>query len=70
MTDEKRGRLVLFGTFAGYSGMINGLSGLGDRLLALGYSTPLLVRKMFQNHIEFGVNPSLFDFESCERGSA
>jgi alpha-aminoadipic semialdehyde synthase len=47
MTDEKKHRLVLFGTFAGYAGMINCLHGLGDRLLALGYHTSFLVFIMF-----------------------
>ena len=44
MTNEKKQRLVLFGTFAGYAGMINAFNGLGDRLLAMGYHTPFLVR--------------------------
>jgi len=35
-------RLVAFGGFAGQAGMINGLRGLGLRLLSLGYSTPLV----------------------------
>jgi alpha-aminoadipic semialdehyde synthase len=35
-------RLVKFGKFAGYAGMIDMLHGLGDRLLAMGYSTPFL----------------------------
>jgi len=35
-------RLVAFGAFAGYAGAIDFLRGLGERLLALGFSTPLL----------------------------
>jgi len=35
-------RLVGFGSFAGYAGAISFLRGLGERLLALGFSTPLL----------------------------
>jgi len=41
--DPKTGRrLVAFGEFAGMAGMIDFLRGLGERLLALGYSTPFL----------------------------
>ena len=35
-------RLVAFGTFAGKSGVVNGLRGLGLRLLDLGHSSPFL----------------------------
>jgi alpha-aminoadipic semialdehyde synthase len=35
-------RLVAFGKYAGRAGMIDGLQGLGLRLLAEGYSTPFL----------------------------
>lgn len=35
-------RLVAFGAFAGYAGAIDFLRGLGERFLALGFSTPLL----------------------------
>jgi len=35
-------RLIAFGRFAGCAGMVGGLRGLGQRLLSLGYSTPLL----------------------------
>jgi len=42
ITDKDGKRLVRFGKFAGYAGMIDMLHGLGDRLLALGYSTPFL----------------------------
>ncbi|KAL7752187.1 hypothetical protein RI367_002232 [Sorochytrium milnesiophthora] len=40
--DENERRLVLFGTFAGYAGMIDGLHCLGHRMLALGYGSPFL----------------------------
>jgi len=33
-------RLIAFGEFAGKSGMINGLRGIGARLLSLGHSSP------------------------------
>ncbi|PIA15929.1 hypothetical protein COEREDRAFT_81639 [Coemansia reversa NRRL 1564] len=50
MTDPSSGkRLVLFGTHAGYAGMIDGLHGLGQRLLALGYNSPLI--HMGQAHV-------------------
>eukprot|EP00835_Amoeboradix_gromovi_P001912 NODE_98_length_21025_cov_0.475055.p1 type:complete len:744 gc:universal NODE_98_length_21025_cov_0.475055:7752-5521(-) len=39
---EQGKRLVQFGTFAGYAGMINGLQALGKRLLGLGYWTPFM----------------------------
>ncbi|CAI2161774.1 19390_t:CDS:10 [Funneliformis geosporum] len=42
MTNENKKRLVLFGTHAGYAGMIDGLHGLGLRLLGLGYNTPFM----------------------------
>ncbi|EPZ32733.1 Alanine dehydrogenase/PNT, NAD(H)-binding domain-containing protein [Rozella allomycis CSF55] len=42
MKDSQNKRTVMFGVFAGYAGMINALHGLGDRLLTMGYSTPLL----------------------------
>jgi len=35
-------RLVAFGTYAGYAGAIDFLRGMGERFLALGFSTPLL----------------------------
>lgn len=43
LTDEVGRRIVAFGAFAGYSGMINCLHGVGDRLLSMGYRTPFLV---------------------------
>ncbi|EFA79152.1 aminoadipic semialdehyde synthase [Heterostelium album PN500] len=42
ITDDKNRRLVRFGAFAGYAGMIDMLHALGDRLLAKGFSTPFL----------------------------
>ncbi|CAG8586929.1 7756_t:CDS:10 [Paraglomus occultum] len=42
LTNDDRKRLVLFGTHAGYAGMIDGLHGLGLRLLGLGYNTPFM----------------------------
>ncbi|EGC29130.1 hypothetical protein DICPUDRAFT_51448 [Dictyostelium purpureum] len=42
ITDENNRRLVRFGSFAGYAGMIDMLHALGDRLLAKGFSTPFL----------------------------
>lgn len=44
ITDKDGKRLVRFGQFAGYAGMADTLHALGDRLLALGHSTPFLVR--------------------------
>ena len=35
-------RLIAFGGYAGRAGLIDGMRGLGERLLNLGYSTPLL----------------------------
>jgi alpha-aminoadipic semialdehyde synthase len=42
ITDDNGKRLVRFGQFAGYAGMIDMIHALGNRLLAKGYSTPLL----------------------------
>mmetsp|Transcript_36889 Transcript_36889/g.90311 ORF Transcript_36889/g.90311 Transcript_36889/m.90311 type:complete len:982 (-) Transcript_36889:89-3034(-) len=43
ITDGDSGnRLVKFGRYAGYAGFIDFLHGLGNRLLAMGFSTPLL----------------------------
>eukprot|EP01132_Coremiostelium_polycephalum_P003932 gene3932-4908_t len=42
ITDASNKRLVRFGSFAGYAGMIDMLHALGDRLLAKGFSTPFL----------------------------
>ncbi|KAI9193475.1 Saccharopine dehydrogenase-domain-containing protein [Polychytrium aggregatum] len=42
LTDDHNRRLVFFGRFAGYAGMIDGLHALGQRLLGLGFATPFL----------------------------
>ncbi|KAJ1950495.1 hypothetical protein FBU59_000650 [Linderina macrospora] len=50
MVDQQsKRRLVLFGKHAGYAGMIDGLHGLGQRLLALGYNSPFI--HMGQAHV-------------------
>lgn len=43
LTETEGKRLVAFGTFAGYAGMINCLHGVGLQLLNKGYRTPFLV---------------------------
>lgn len=43
LTETGGKRLVAFGTFAGYAGMINCLHGIGLQLLNKGYRTPFLV---------------------------
>eukprot|EP01102_Stenamoeba_stenopodia_P004560 TRINITY_DN1485_c0_g2_i1.p1 TRINITY_DN1485_c0_g2~~TRINITY_DN1485_c0_g2_i1.p1 ORF type:complete len:688 (+),score=115.66 TRINITY_DN1485_c0_g2_i1:3-2066(+) len=42
VVDDHNNRLIRFGKFAGYAGMIDFLHGLGNRLLAMGHSTPFL----------------------------
>eukprot|EP00762_Andalucia_godoyi_P001925 ANDGO_06073.mRNA.1 Alpha-aminoadipic semialdehyde synthase len=42
ITNPKNERLVRFGPYAGYAGTIDILAAVGDRLLALGFSTPFL----------------------------
>eukprot|EP01098_Paradermamoeba_levis_P010978 TRINITY_DN464_c0_g1_i1.p1 TRINITY_DN464_c0_g1~~TRINITY_DN464_c0_g1_i1.p1 ORF type:complete len:793 (-),score=261.03 TRINITY_DN464_c0_g1_i1:672-2990(-) len=42
VVDDNNNRLIRFGKFAGYAGMIDFLHLLGDRLLGMGYSTPFL----------------------------
>ncbi|KAJ3128077.1 hypothetical protein HK100_009383, partial [Physocladia obscura] len=42
MKDENGKRLVQFSRFAGYAGFLDGLNGLGHKLLALGYGSPFL----------------------------
>lgn len=42
MVDDRDQRVVAFGKYAGYAGMINILHGLGLRLLALGHHTPFM----------------------------
>jgi alpha-aminoadipic semialdehyde synthase len=46
MTDENGKRVVAFGKYAGYAGMVNCLHGLGDRMLQMGYWTPFLVTNL------------------------
>ncbi|KAF9909683.1 hypothetical protein BX616_011078 [Lobosporangium transversale] len=50
MVNERKQRLVLFGKHAGYAGMIDGIHGLGQRLLGLGYSSPFLHVGMSHNY--------------------
>ncbi|KAG0359381.1 Saccharopine dehydrogenase-domain-containing protein [Gamsiella multidivaricata] len=50
MANERKQRLVLFGKHAGYAGMIDGVHGLGQRLLGLGYSSPFLHVGMAHNY--------------------
>ncbi|KAJ2743980.1 hypothetical protein GGI20_003334 [Coemansia sp. BCRC 34301] len=49
MVNDEGKRQVLFGKHAGYAGMIDGLHGLGQRLLALGYNSPFI--HMGQAHV-------------------
>uniref|UniRef100_A0A6G1SHE1 Alpha-aminoadipic semialdehyde synthase, mitochondrial n=1 Tax=Aceria tosichella TaxID=561515 RepID=A0A6G1SHE1_9ACAR len=42
MVDERDQRVVAFGKYAGYAGMINIFHGIGLRLLALGHHTPFM----------------------------
>lgn len=42
MVDQQDQRVVAFGKYAGYAGMINILHGVGLRLLALGHHTPFM----------------------------
>ena len=44
LLDERGLRLVAFGKYAGVTGMIDVLHGLGLRMLALGHHTPFMVR--------------------------
>ena len=44
ITDDQGQRAVLFGKYAGYAGAFEMLRAFGDRMLALGYNTPFLVR--------------------------
>lgn len=46
---QTRRRVVLFGRHAGIAGMIDGMHGLGQRLLALGYNSPFI--HMGQAHV-------------------
>ena len=47
MVDAQGKRVVAFGKYAGVTGMINILHGLGLRLLALGHHTPFMVIYMY-----------------------
>ena len=40
--DKSGKRVIGFGRFAGFAGMIDLLRGLGDRMLGLGYTNPFL----------------------------
>merc|ERR1719197_1075559 len=42
IVDADGNRLVRFGRYAGYAGMVDFLHSLGNRLLAMGYSTPFM----------------------------
>jgi alpha-aminoadipic semialdehyde synthase len=42
ITDEEGRRLIAFGRYAGLAGAIDFISGLGELIMKLGYSTPLL----------------------------
>jgi len=55
LTDDKGFRLVKFGTFAGYAGMIDTLCGLGQRLLGLGQSSPFLVKQTVKSKHQTGL---------------
>ena len=50
--NENNSRLVAFGYFAGISGMINILYGMGIRLLGLGYQTPFLHIGLAHNYTQ------------------
>jgi len=47
LTDDSGKRVLAFGKYAGYAGMINCLHGIGKRYLELGYRTPFLVHMIF-----------------------
>ena len=42
ITDEKNSRLIAFGKYAGIAGAIDFLKGLGEYIMQMGISTPLL----------------------------
>jgi alpha-aminoadipic semialdehyde synthase len=50
MTDQEDKRLVYFGKWAGYTGFIDILHGLGLRLLALGHHTPFIHIALAHNY--------------------
>ncbi|KAJ1984674.1 hypothetical protein H4R34_000508 [Dimargaris verticillata] len=53
ITDDAGKRTVLFGRQAGWAGTIDGLHGLGQRLLAMGYHTPFLFVSMAHTYPDF-----------------
>ena len=53
MVDAEGARVVAFGKYAGVSGMINIVHGMGLRLLALGHHTPFMVS--LEHHTPFMV---------------
>ncbi|KAJ1968519.1 hypothetical protein H4R35_006405 [Dimargaris xerosporica] len=53
ITDDMGKRTVLFGRQAGWAGTIDGLHGLGQRLLAMGYHTPFLFVSMAHTYPDF-----------------
>ncbi len=74
LTDEHGNRVLAFGRFAGYAGMINCLHGLGDRFLQLGYRTPFLVKILIficnDCMVEYRTDTPLSVFSSCKEGGA
>lgn len=50
MTDHEGKRLVYFGKWAGHTGFIDILHGLGLRLLALGHHTPFIHIALAHNY--------------------
>jgi len=53
ITDDKGRRLIFFGKFAGLAGMIDTLSGLGQRLKNEGHKTPLAEIKLAHEYESF-----------------
>ena len=65
--DQSGKRVIGFGRFAGYAGMIDLLRGLGDRLLGLGYTNPFLgmgytdyYHRWVSTHVDRGLNFRIF----------
>ncbi|KAI3644339.1 hypothetical protein MP228_010503 [Amoeboaphelidium protococcarum] len=52
LVDQQQRRLVAFGQYAGYAGMIDILHGLGLKLLSHGYNTPFVNISRAYNHYE------------------
>ncbi|OZJ02634.1 hypothetical protein BZG36_04160 [Bifiguratus adelaidae] len=50
MVNHHQKRVVMFGKFAGYAGLLDGMHGLGHRFLGMGYSTPFLNVAMAHNY--------------------